>query len=83
MDRGAADRELARDLRGTDAGSTQPFYLSAFARAVGALRLYLPSALALAMPTSMRSRISSRSNWAMAPSMLNISLPVGVVVSIA
>ena len=36
--------------------------LSAFALAVGALPLYLPSALALAMPTSIRSRVNSLSN---------------------
>jgi hypothetical protein len=43
------------------------FTFSALARAVGALPLYLPSALALAMPTSMRFLINSRSNWAIAP----------------
>jgi hypothetical protein len=36
--------------------------LSALALAVGALPLYLPSALALAMPTSILSRVSFLSN---------------------
>ena len=79
MHRCAADAELPSDLRWTDPSSAK-FTLSAFTRAVGALPLYFPSTLALAMPTSMRSLISSRSSWAIAPSMLNMSLPVGVVV---
>ena len=50
--------------------------------AVGARPLYLPSAAALAMPSRWRSNIKSRSNAAMAPSMVSISLPVGLRVSI-
>ncbi len=42
----------------------------------------LPLALAAASPAMVRSRISSRSNWASAPNTWNVSRPVGVEVSI-
>ena len=50
----------------------------ALARAVGARPLYFPSAAALAMPSLRRSNIRSRSNVAIAPSMVSISLPVAL-----
>src|ERR1700733_3632103 len=54
---------------------------AAFAWAVGARPLYLPSPLAFAMPSRCRPSIISRSNSAIHPTTLRMSLPVGVLVS--
>ena len=72
-----AEPDLPGDLRRSQAGGLEPANLLSLRPRCRTLPLYLPSAFALAMPTSMRSLINSRSNCAMAPSMLNMSLPVG------
>jgi hypothetical protein len=53
-----------------------------FLFAVGALPLYLPSDLALAIPSRWRSSMISRSNSATAPRICSWSLPDDVLVSI-
>jgi hypothetical protein len=55
---------------------------AAYARAVGFRPLYFPSSIAFATPSRCRSSGNPRSNSAMAPSIVIISLPVGLLVSI-
>ncbi|MNI46859.1 hypothetical protein D3C73_1013450 [compost metagenome] len=52
-----------------------------FSSWIGLRPLYLPAFCALSIPSRCRSSIISRSNWAIPPNTVRISLPVGVLVS--
>ena len=83
MYRRAADRELAGDLGGTDTGSTELLHFIGLGPR--GWRSALVFAFGLGLGDADQHPLFNQLplELAMAPSMLNISLPVGVVVSMA